>query len=139
MKELDMDKVRKLPQDKRVEFFDNMVKLTDLHHRQGNLMDELRRSLIHEWEVKMEQVEVNSKTFKSLVSGYYDAVESGAAQFKWQGRDLLVGYAKYLVEYMAAEVAKREQREGIMEWHSATRFLKDRRRKHQQWKDAQNV
>ena len=49
-------------------------------------------------------IEINEQSLKELKNKYEEAVASGAEQFVFQGADLLTAYAKYLIEYVEAQL-----------------------------------
>ena len=127
----DDEKYKAVPIETRVQMFKNIDDLIELHKKQNELMLELKRSLMHKWEKNVDnKVEVTAKSFKALVNAYYTAVEAGAPQFKWQESELLVGYAKYLIEYLEPIVERQEGEYQASQFSSATRYLRERRREH---------
>ena len=127
----DDEKYKAMPIEKRVQMFENIDQLIELHKEQNELMLELKRSLMDEWEKNVDnEVEVTIKSFKALVNAYYTAVERGATQFVWQDRELLVSYAKYLIEYLEPLVERQAGEYQVSRFSSATRYLRERRREH---------
>lgn len=98
------DKVRAMPVATRVAMLDNMAKLKANHIRQGELMDELKRALLHTWEKDTDMVVMRAKDLIKLVKLYHKAVEDDREMFEYNSATVLTDYAKYLIEYLETRV-----------------------------------
>jgi hypothetical protein len=53
--------------------------------------------------VNQESLSINKSSFKLLKEEYNKAVESKLNSFIFQDKEILTGYAKYLIEYLENE------------------------------------
>jgi hypothetical protein len=51
-------------------------------------------------------VSINEQELKTLKKDYDKAVEDGEQSFTFKGREVLVSYAKYMIEYLEGEFKK---------------------------------
>lgn len=86
------------PQAKRAEMLAMCEKLLQLRLEQHRLQEELMLCIIQEWN-KMDEITITYDSTRSLMRAYHMAVERGAEQFTWEGKEFVTAYAKYLLEY----------------------------------------
>lgn len=55
---------------------------------------------------KMSEIQFTRVKFKALKRAYQKAVDDELEMFQFEGHDLLVSYAKYLIEYLEKELPK---------------------------------
>lgn len=96
-----------IDQKKAAELFELTDKLAELHQRQGTTLTELRRAIVHEAE-KGQAVgdPINPHGYKRMLRAYHRALETGVDQFKFDGHDLLVGYARHLLPYLESRLMR---------------------------------
>lgn len=54
-----------------------------------------------------DHVSINEQELKTLKKDYNKAIEDGKQSFTFKGREVLVSYAKYMIEYLEGEFKKR--------------------------------
>jgi hypothetical protein len=101
---MDENKVKAMPVATRVAMLDNMAQLKASYIRQGELMDEMKRALVHAWEKDTDMMVMQAKDLIKLVKLYHKAVEDKAETFAFGGATVLTDYAKYLIEYLETRV-----------------------------------
>jgi len=69
---------------------------------------ELERALAFEWakEAKVDTIQFDAKKFLRLKAAYRKACDAGETQFTFDGHELLVAYAKYLIQYLEGKFSR---------------------------------
>lgn len=93
-----MDTLENFPQDRRVEILRSNERLLEMKLKALQLQQELHYGLMQEW-CKMDEIALDYDSMRSLMRAYHIAVEGGHEQFKWEGKEFVTAYAKYLLEY----------------------------------------
>jgi hypothetical protein len=72
------------------------------HNKASNTLAELKRLLVQTWMREDTELEIkfHERNFMQLMRSYHKAIEEGKDQFDFEGQPVLVGYAKYLIEYL---------------------------------------
>jgi hypothetical protein len=105
-------------QDHHVKTFESLARLKQSYINQLKLADELHAALMQEW-IKMSEIQFTVAKFLELIDAHHKAIEEGQEFFTFEGHEMLVSYAKYLIEYL-------EPRVPVEHWKVATK-----RREHQ--------
>lgn len=124
------------PNEFKLALFANCEEMIALCHRKVELMHELKRSLLHHWmkgEPIVVMVNCDEKAFLKIVRAYYGAIEKGLDRFfveiDRQEHELLVAYAKYLIEYLEPQFIARSNHSTF--GNEVERTLKTIRREHE--------
>ena len=83
---------------------DKLARVRVLTAQKLKLLDELERTLTHQWakEAGVNTIHFTEVKFSTLKRAYERATKDGETQFKFEGHDVLVSYAKYLIEYLTS-------------------------------------
>jgi hypothetical protein len=125
----DAEKYGAIPAETRITMLMNLEHIIELNSQKTALLLQMKAALMHQWEKNMDTATITSKTFKDLVNKYYDAVEAGKGIFMWEDHQILVTYAKYLIEYLEPQIVARSD-----DFLGASSFIAKRRRLHRKWK-----
>lgn len=83
----------------------HISKLREVIERKRVLLDELERALWREAKMIPDTVTFDRAKLRRLKNAYRAAMTRGEQQFTFEDHELLVTYAKYLIEHLERELA----------------------------------
>ena len=90
--------MKNIPQGDRAVILETGERLIAARFKQAQLQQDLQHAMIQEWS-KMDEISLNFDSMRSLMRAYHIAVEGSHDTFKWEGKEFVTAYAKYLLEY----------------------------------------